>query len=264
MPGRFAAGWRAQPHGSLELLAGRCEVAPPGEQQAPPGVQTEGERAIGHQSLRGELCAFVPATDGQQAHCKGAGDSAAHTAFQAELAGPQVAFAGVLEGLPLAARHRQHMIEVDVGSHDALSVADLLGDPTGFPLQCSRPVQLAEVVHAHPQSAERVGFLGLGPDRAGDPDRLLAVSNGCLCLPGQVQCPGVTGEHAGALSRRWRPGQQPLRFLVSSQRAGLVAGDPAVIAQTGYKHGSPDRLVDRVHPADCFLNQLDGTPHRPG
>ena len=72
------------------------------------------------------------------------------------------------------------------------------------------------------------------------------------------------GEHAGALGRRWRPGQQPLRLLEGGQRAGLVAGDPAVIAQAGQEHGGPDRLVGRVHPAERILNQLDGTLHRAG
>ena len=227
-------------------------------------MQAEGERIVGHQRLSGELCAFVPATGDQQNHGKAGGDSAAHTMFQAELAGPLVALSGILEGVPFAAGQRQHVIEVGVGAHDALGIADRFSDPAGLPLQGGPSFQVAEIVHAHPEGTERVGLLGPGPDRAGDLDRLLAVSNGCLCLPGQVQCPGVAGEHPGALSRRWRPGQQPLRLLVGSQRAGLVAGDAVVVAQAGQEDGGPDRLVGGIQLADRSLNQLDGTMHRPG
>jgi hypothetical protein len=109
-----------------------------------------------------------------------------------------------------------------------------------------------------------VGFLGPGPDRAGDPDRLLAVANGFLGPPGKVQRPGVTGEHPGALSRWWLAGQQPLGLLVGSQRAGLVASDPVVVAQAGPQHGGPNRLGGRIHQADRLLNQPDGALHRPG
>ena len=102
-----------------------------------------------------------------------------------------------------------------------------------------RSVELPEVFQAQPKGGERVGFLGPGPDRAGDRDRFLTIGKGLPVLETQGQRPSVEREDAGVLGRGRCPGQQPFRSLEGGQRPGLIGGDPAV-TQAGQQLSGPD------------------------
>jgi hypothetical protein len=193
----------------------------------------------------------------QETQGKIVGDVAAQRAFLAEITGPLETRPGVVQGLAVPTSQLQRVAEVAVGADDGLGIADLLGDPAGFQVQGDRSAELAEVFQAHPKDCERVGFLGLGPDRAGDRDRFLTVGNGSLVLETHGQRPSVAGEDAGVLGRGRCPCHQPFRSLEGGQHADLIGGDPAVVAQAGQQLGGPDRVGVCVHPAKRILDQLD-------
>jgi hypothetical protein len=184
------------------------------------------------------------------------GDVAAQGPFQAELACSLVALPGVVERLAVPADSRQHVAEVHVGAHDSLGVTDLLGDPASLCVQGDRPVGVV-VVQAGAENVERTGLLGPGADRTSDRDRLFGAGNGLLLPPDPCEGLGVGGEHAGALGRRRRASQQPLRLLECSQGARLIPGSPAVSAQVGQQHASPHGIGGRIDLVDCVLKESD-------
>ena len=151
-----------------------------------------------------------------------------------------------------------------VGAHDGLGVLDLLGEAARLQQKVECAVQATDIGQASCEDAQRRGLLGPGADRPGGRDRRLGARNGLLGPSAQQQPVGASAEHAGDLGRGWRPGHQPLGLREGGQRAGFVAGDPAVGPQAGQQDRGPDRLGDRVHLAEGVLEQPDRVPGRAG
>jgi hypothetical protein len=196
-------------------------------------VQFIGGPGVAGEQLLGEPLALRPATSVQQAEDEVGGDEAAHSAFQAEFASALVALLGALKGVVLPTGHRQGVGNRQISFDDGLGIPNLLGDAADLQTQGDRPVGLAEAGEAKCQDAQRLGLLHPGTDHLGDRDCFLAARDGLLGPKRQQQCVGVGDEYAGASGRRRPSLQQPLRLLEGGQSAGLVAGDPAVVAEAG-------------------------------